>query len=235
MCVCVCSFVCLLRSVFLYFTLNWTWLGVPKCHVFTLFVGLCVPNWLGKYYMDIHGCSQSYSYIYIHTYCDYILYTCSHTIYRYRYTMIYMITFVYTYDISIYNIYIYIFNYLYLHAYICVWYVCTGCWSLTVGCDDLRREAVATISRNWQVKCARALYAFVSCSGLLYPWRLGLGKEIFFFSFFSFMLFGPLSKHFCWGDCFGFVLGPVPTTILQFLVGFPWTNQLPLISQFLVC
>lgn len=55
------------------------------------------------------------------------------------------------------------------------------------------------------------------------------------FSFFSFILFGLLSKHFCWGDCFGFVLGPVPTTILQFLVDFPWTNQLPLISQFLVC
>jgi hypothetical protein len=188
-------FVCyVLSSVFLYFTLNWTWFGVPKCHVFTFFVGLCVfpIDWVNItwIYMDVHN--HIVIFTYIHTYCDYILYTCSHTIYRYRYTMIYMITFVYTYDISIYNIYIYlyIFNYLYLHAYICVWYICMY-WlffSLTVGCDDLRREAVATISRNWQVKCARALYAFVSCSGLLYPWRLGLGKEIIFFLFFVYVV-----------------------------------------------
>ena len=71
MCVCVCSFVCLLRSEFcvslLHIELNMVW-GSQVSRVYFFCGFMCVPNWLGKYYMNIHGCSQSYSYIYIHTY-----------------------------------------------------------------------------------------------------------------------------------------------------------------------
>ena len=116
-------FVCyVLSSVFLYFTLNWTWFGVPKCHVFTFFVGLCVfpIDWVNItwIYMDVHNHIVIFTYIhtYIHTVTIYYI----HVVIQYIDIDIHDYICLYIWHIDIQYIYIYIFIHIQLFIFTCI-------------------------------------------------------------------------------------------------------------------